>query len=140
MDLRAGYQIEDPDVFVRWGITEVQLQALLPAAVHVTTGYFAIDCISLSGLSHALGFHFYPSRNGVLYELRLFRRSSSRVDLAESFHEFQEHLEATLGPPMRRSAAVEGFARYGWQFGDVSVRHLVFDREIPEERVRITRS
>ena len=57
---------------------------------HVTAGYYVIDCTSLSGLRHALGFHFRPSEDEKLRELEFFRRRYS--DLAESYNEFQRHL------------------------------------------------
>ena len=57
MDLDRGFQIEDPPVFVPWGVSEAELLDLLPIEPHhVTSGYYMIDCTSLSGLHHALGF------------------------------------------------------------------------------------
>jgi hypothetical protein len=75
MDLSDGFQIEEPEAFVRWGMTESELLATLPITPrHVTTGYYVIDCTSLGGLHHVLGFHFRPRENGELRELEFFRR------------------------------------------------------------------
>ena len=61
MDLSQGFQIEGPAVFVPWDVSESELLDLLPVEPHhVTTGYYVIDCTSLPGLQHALGFHFHP--------------------------------------------------------------------------------
>jgi len=139
VDLESGFQIEDPLVFVPWSVTEEELLSLLPIRPnHVTTGYYVIDCTSLSGLHHALGFHFRPREHGALRELEFFRRAYP--DQAASFAEFQDHLEATFGPPSRRSDGTEGFPNFGWQIGSAWIKHYVFDRFGPEEHVRIGRS
>ncbi len=49
-------------MLVPWGITEGQLLKLLPVKPReVTDGYYWLNCVSLSGLGHVLGFHFAPS-------------------------------------------------------------------------------
>jgi hypothetical protein len=142
MDLERGFQIEHPAAFVTWGILEAELLELLPIAPdHVTSGYYVIDCVSLSGLCHALGFHFHKPQGGTLRELEFFRRAyPAYPDLTASFEEFQEHLVTTFGPPDAESPGDEGFPRYGWRVGATIVRHYVFDRFGPEEHVRITQS
>jgi hypothetical protein len=138
VDLSEGFQIEDPEILVRWGITESELLALLPTEPrHVTVGYYVSDCISLSGLGHRLGFHFRPQEDGQLRELEFFRYSYP--DQAASFEEFQEHLVATFGPPQRESPGDQGLPNYGWTIGTATIQHYVFVRFGPEEHVRITR-
>jgi hypothetical protein len=137
VDLSQGFQIENPQVFVPWGISEVELVDLVPLAPHhVTTGYYVIDCTSLSGLSHALGFHFRPREDGKLRTLEFFRRSY--LDMHRSFDEFQRHLEETFGPPASESDPYEGMPHYTWKVGKATIRHYVFDRFGPEEHVDIT--
>jgi len=99
MDLSKGFQIEQPHVFVPWDTPESQFQGGFEGLHlrHVTHGYFTTHCTSLQGLSHELGFHFYPRNNGRLVEFEFFRNSYS--DLAASYQEFQRHLEATFGQP-----------------------------------------
>jgi hypothetical protein len=56
-------------------MTESELLATLPITPrHVTAAYYVIDCTSLGGLHHALGFHFRQRENGELRELEFFRR------------------------------------------------------------------
>src|ERR1700739_2910331 len=98
VDLKTGFQIEEPAVFVPWGIREERLLEILPIEPrHVTGGYYVIDCTALTGLRHALGFHFRPPAGGRLRELEFFRHAYP--DMEESFLDFQAHLEATFGAP-----------------------------------------
>lgn len=136
MDLPRGFQIEEPAVFVPWGISEPELLALLPSKPgHVTNGYYVIECTSLTDVRHMLGFHFEPRTNGKLAELEFFRRAYP--DLRASFDDFQHHLEATFGPPDASVPGDEGLPNYTWQLGPANIRHFVFDRFGPEEHVRI---
>jgi hypothetical protein len=65
MDLTDGFQIEEPEAFVPWGISEAELLAILPIAPHhVTAGYYVIDCMSLNGLQHAPVSTFVPMKAG----------------------------------------------------------------------------
>ena len=141
VDLSEGFQIEDPAVFVPWGIGEDELLDLLPTKPHhLTSGYYVIDCTSLSGSKHALGFHFRsdPSK---LKELEFFRRSNPTYpDLRPSFEDFQRHLELTFGPPTSESSGSEGLPHFRWKVNEATIDHYVFDRFGPEEHVRITRS
>jgi hypothetical protein len=139
MDLSRGFQIEDPDVFVPWGIGEDEVWTLLPGIVRlVTTGYLAAKVRSLNGMEHNLGFHFTPREAGSLHELEFFRFGQS--DIAASFAEWQAHLERTFGAPTAQSPGDEGLPNCTWQIGAAQVRHLVFDRFGPEEHVRIVRN
>lgn len=138
VDLSEGFQIEEPDTFVLWGMTEMELLTTLPITPkHVTTGYYVIDCTSLSGLHHALGFHFRPRENGALRELEFFRRSYP--DLRESYAEFQRHLETAFGIPVSESPGDQGLPNCTWQSGGATIRHYVLDRFGPEEHVNISR-
>ena len=140
MDLDDGFQIEEPRVLVPWGIREHALRSLLPDGHHVTDGYFVVDCTSLGGLRHALGFHFDPrSAQGRLVELEFFRQAFP--DLQQSYDDFQARLEATFGPPAETSPGTwdEAMPTHRWSSGGATITHLVFDRFGPEEHVRITR-
>jgi hypothetical protein len=140
VDLSAGFQVESPDVFVPWGISERALLRLLPITPeHVTSGYYVIDCTSLGGLAHALGFHFKRGIRPRLVELEFFRRSYP--DLGASFAEFQHHLEATFGLPTSREPGLgSGFPRFSWRQDHALVRHFVMDRFGPEETVSVVRT
>jgi hypothetical protein len=105
---------------------------------HVTNGYYVIDCISLGGLSHKLGFHFHPSVEGRLAEFEFFGSSYPHGDA--SFEAFQRHLEMTFGQPTVTSRGTEGFPSYCWQLGDVEVIHVVQEHFGPAEYVRIRRA
>jgi len=137
MDISKGFQIEQPRLLIPWGIREAQLRQIFQGHVlrHITDGYYTTSCISLSGLSHELGFHFNPRVGGVLVEYEFFRRSYP--DQAASYAEFQRHLEATFGSPTISSAGSEGFPTQVWRIDDAEIAHYVFDRFGPEEHVMI---
>ena len=110
MDLAKGFQIEEPNFFIPWEARETEFQQQFKGLqlCRVTDGYFTTHCISLSGLSHELGFHFYPQHtgNGKLLELEFFHISAP--DLAASYEEFQRHLEQTFGSPALTRRGSEG--------------------------------
>lgn len=137
MDIRAGFQIEDPPVFVPWGLDEGGVRALLPNGHMVTDGYYVVECSSLGGLRHRLGFHFEPRVGGKLVELEFFR--GEPADLQQSYDDFQTRLEATFGPPSKTSRGTweRRMATHRWARGRITVTHLVYDRFGPEEHVRI---
>lgn len=137
MNIAEGFQIEVPDVFVSWGIREPDLRDLLDGLGlrHVTHGYYTLSCVSLGGMSHELGFHFFPRPGGILNELEFFRRSYD--DQKASFDEFQSHFEAFFGKPTKEQKGAEGFPSYAWELNEVRIVHFVFDRFGPEEHMRI---
>jgi len=138
VNLSEGYQIEDPQVLVPWGITEGQLLKLLPVKPReVTDGYYWLNCVSLSGLGHVLGFHFAPRQDGRLSEFEVFRRSYG--DMVASYDEFQHHLVATFGEPTQQTPGDEGLPNCTWQLGTAQTQHSVFNRFRPEEHVRLVR-
>lgn len=140
MDLSTGFQIEQPKIFVPWKISETQLQQGFGGLRlrRVTDGYFTTHCTSLGGLSHDLGFHFYPPGDGGLIELEFFR--SSYPDLASSYEQFQRHIEATFGQPTITTLGSAGFPLHTWRFLGADVVHFVRERFGPEEHIRIKRT
>jgi hypothetical protein len=140
MDLSKGFQIEEPSVFVPWDIPEAQFQNELSGLQlrRVTGGYFTTRCKSLSGLSHNLGFHFYPRNSGMLREFEFF--NSSPLDLADSYQRFQHHLEQTFGPPTSSAPGSEGYVSYIWNFPGAEIVHSVQEHFGPAEYVRIRKA
>jgi hypothetical protein len=140
MDLSKGFQIEEPHVFVPWETPETQFLDGFEG-LHlrlVTDGYFTTHCTSLEGLSHELGFHFRPRKNGRLVELEFF--SSSYSNLAESYQEFQRHLEATFGQPTITVPGSEGYLSHIWRSQGAEVVHYVMEHFGPAEYIRIKRT
>lgn len=139
MDIEKGFQIENPNIFVPWSVSQSQLRELLSSQGlrHVTEGYFTITCKSMGGMTHELGFHFEPRSEDSLKELEFFRRSYS--DQKKSYQEFQDHFEAVFGKPNHVKTGHEGFDSCTWNLGDVEIVHFVFDRFGPEEHMRIRR-
>lgn len=142
MDLTKGFQIEEPNVFVPWETPETQFQQGFKG-LHlrqVTDGYFTTHCTSLSGLSHELGFHFYPRHtgNGRLLEFEFYGRSFA--DLAASYQGFQQHLERTFGPPTSTAPGTGGYVSQTWNFPGADIVHFVHERFGPEEQVRIRKT
>ena len=140
MDLREGFRLDDPPVFVPWAVTDAGLRRLLSerGLRHVPKGYYVLSgCQSLGGLRCELGFHFVPRGGDRLEELEFFRRSYA--DQAASFHEFQVYFEAAFGPPTSTRAGPEGFPTHEWVLPGARIIHLVQDRFGPEEHMRIRR-
>ncbi len=140
MDLSKGFQIEEPNVFVPWDTSEVQFQQSFERLQlrRVTDGYFTTQCTTLSGLSHELGFHFYPRGRGRLVEFEFFRNSCP--DLPTSYEAFQRHLEETFGPPTLTSPGSEGYLSHTWAFPGVEIVHYVQEHFGPAEYVRISKT
>ena len=140
MDLISGFKIESPDVFVPWSIREADLKSLLDAhgLRHVTHGYYTLSCVSLDGLSHELGFHFYPRHGGTLNELEFFRRSYD--DLKASFDDFQKHFEKSFGKPTIERSHTEGFPAFSWSLKGAKILHCVIERFDLEEHMRIMKA
>jgi hypothetical protein len=138
MDLREGFQIDEPDVFVPWSVSQAGLRQLLdPRLREVTRGYFTIPCTSLGGLRHGLGFHFDRQRSDHLSELEFYALSARPID--ETYAEFQRHFEGAFGPATRTRPGTEGFALHEWIFPTARIVHLVQERFGPEEHMRIQR-
>jgi hypothetical protein len=133
-DIVSGFQLEQPQVLVRWSISEKQLQDLFRIGQlrRVTNGYYVTRCTSLGGLLHDLGFHFTPSVNGTLAEFELFGNEVS-------YEEFQSHLEGTFGPPTDTSPGTEGVPSHVWRIKDVQIAHRVQEHFGPAEYLRIER-
>jgi hypothetical protein len=145
MDLGEGFQIEDPVVFVPWGADEETLRSRVSDGLRtVATGYFTMECTSLSGLQHILGMHMSPQEGGTLHELEFFRRdrrdsSGTPSELAAGFGEWQHHLELAFGPPTKVMQGELDHPSYVWTIGPATVRHLCYERFGPEQHIRIAR-
>ena len=139
MDISLGFQIEHPQIFVTWNVSEAELKELFTGISlnNVTQGYFVAECVSLSGLSHRLGFHFYPRVGGQLAELELF--GCEAKSLIASYELFQKHLEIAFGPPSLTTDGSEGFESHEWRLQEVDIVHFVQYRFGEEEYVRIKR-
>jgi hypothetical protein len=137
MDISKGFQIQEPAVFVPWDTTEAQFEHTFER-LHlrrVTNGYYTTHCVSLSGLSLDLGFHF-NSRGLVEFEFYC----SFVPDLDTSYEVFQRHLEETFGPPTLTSPGDEGYPEHKWTFLGVEILHYVHEHFGPAEYVIIQRT
>lgn len=138
-NISKGFQIESPEVFVSWNINAEELKALLMGygLKEVTKEYFTIDCTSLGGLKHKLGFHFQHQESGGLEILEFFR--DSYPDYNQSFSEFQRCFEDYFGMPSEEYPINdEGFPSYEWKFqGGIKIYHYIMDRFGLEERLFI---
>jgi hypothetical protein len=133
-------------LFIPWYVTQNELEKLFIDQGHeikkVTNGYYTVECISLNGLSHRLGFHFQPNKSNELKILEFFR--NSYPNLYESFNEFQVHFEKSFGFPTKTYPKnSEGFPSYEWEMEGIrvkfTIRHYVFDRFGLEEHMHIER-
>ncbi len=137
MELSKGFQIEKPNIFVPWDTPEPQFQQLFEGFQlrRVKDGYFTTHCTSLSGLSHELGFLFYPQG---LVELQF--SCSPCPDLDTSYDVFQRHLEETFGPPTLTGPGSEGYLSQTWAFPGAEILHYVQEHFGPAEYVRIRKT
>lgn len=135
MDLRAGFDINEPSVTVPWGITEAQLEKLLHQTPprRVSRAYLTIPVTVLGGLKCMLGFHFRDSAK--LSELEFFR--TAYPDQRASFDEFQEYFERAFGAPTHTAEGDAGLPHYEWRLPGATIRHYVLDRFGPEEHMRV---
>lgn len=136
-DLRTGFQIERPNVFIPWDIKQNELRELFEGKElrQVASGYYTSKCTCLGNLSCHLGFHFNLVKSGTLKELEFFRDDYSNPE--ESFDEFQNHFTSNFGNPSHVSKGSEGYQNFEWRFGNIQILHFVFDRFGPEEHMRI---
>jgi hypothetical protein len=135
--IREGFQIETPPIFIHWEISEPDLIQTVDSdrLSRVTAGYYTMECESLGGLRHFLGFHFQPTTGGRLTELEFFRKGDR--DLTESFDLFQKHLVKQFGEPTITEEAWIGLPACRWQIAEVEILHYALDRFGPEEHVLI---
>lgn len=137
MDLRDGFDIDDPPVRVPWSISASELQRLLgSAAVRVGDRYWYADVRVLGGLSCRVSFRFNGTRDG-LSTLEFSRGSS--MDLTESFNDFQTHFEQAFGPPTSQYPESHAFPSHRWMLPGVEILHHVWSRFGPQESLSIRR-
>lgn len=144
IDIERGFQLETPEVFVPWDITEKDLANLLGRSLRRTAhGHYVISCISLGGMKHELGFHFDSDGDGRLKSLTFFRKKYAST--RESYDDFQRRFEEAFGAPSSSAASKGensddlGFPCHTWRFNGVKIRHHIFERFGPEEHMVIQR-
>ena len=140
MEIAKGFQLEQPRVFVSWGITHQELESLFQGLGlrRVGDGFHLSGCSSLGGLSHSLGFSFSRT-GGKLSEIGLHVPG---VSIEESYRQLQQHLIATFGPPTRTSPGeeMEECPHHTWLLPGVRVEHYVTEHFGPAERTYITKT
>jgi len=170
MNINEGFQIDEPDVFVPWGIEEEGLVNLLGnyGLKKFKKGYYTLSCKFLGGLSCELGFHFETKEDeDKIKEFESYRKSIGKIlkkheltykparqgtlkeleffrlsypNLKESFEEFQFYFEKEFGKPKESKPDQNGFMNHVWRFESVSIYHYVIDRFGPEEQMRIKKT
>jgi hypothetical protein len=138
MNIQKGFQLHSPRVFVSWGASSFDLEALFVGATSakkVIEGYYTISAEPLLGLKCLLGFHLHDT--GKLNRLEFFR--SDYPDQKASFEDFQNHFEIAFGKPNSTTAGTAGFPNHVWNLGAVKISHYVFERFGPEEHMEITK-
>lgn len=138
LDLHVGFTIENPAVTVPWGLSKRKLRRLLgPLGLRkVSEDYYVISCVSLSGLSHELAFHFDVSCRRAKYWLDFFQQN--RRDISDSYNAFQRHLEQTFGTPSGSDNGEDGFPCHRWDIESFTVAHGVYERHSLCEYVTIS--
>jgi hypothetical protein len=139
MDIRQAFAIEDPLISLPWGIGLRELQASLPGVrlQRVTHFDHVLPVTVLGGLQCMLALRFGGPQAG-LSALELFRASNRRR--RAGFAEFQQHLEASFGPPTSTQPGLQGFPTHHWRLpGGVEIEHYAMDRFGPEAHACIRR-
>lgn len=141
MDITEGFQIDEPNALIKWGITESELKSILSRSLKkVTDGYYTIRCKSMGGLEHYLGFHFFPRNNGTLSELEIF--SGPKGDLENTYLEYRKHLISTFGNADVSKPGGKTYEKFEhdwqeWHRGGVTISHLIHYRFGTEQVLRI---
>lgn len=144
MTILQGFQLDQPKVFVPWGISREELQARLgpfglrPDSVQECS--YSLSCTSLGGLIHTVGFIFLPTSASPpwlpdwlsstsprkLRGLRFFPNSES--DIFDEFKIYQQHLEQVFGLPTQGTKTNER-PHCEWRIsGGVIINHYIFER------------
>lgn len=149
MDITKGFQIEQPQIFVPWGIARADLESLLRGSDLERTddgGLRLSRCKALGGLDLRLRFTFdrftgalrriSPTLGVTRFRVRHSRDKIRFIPLEVLFDEIQAHLEATFGPSSTTSPG-EGFTNYTWLFPGVRIEHSTHEHFGPNEDVFI---
>jgi hypothetical protein len=140
MEIAKGFQLERPQVFVHWGITQDELESLFKGSGlrQVGGGSYLANCISLGGLSHSIGFRFARTSRK-LYEIGL---NVPGVSIEESYPHLQQHLEVTFGPPTRTSPGDEmaECPHQTWLLPGAQIEHYVSEHFGPAETLFIRKT
>jgi hypothetical protein len=142
MEIARGFQLEQPQVFVRWGITQDELESLFEGSCLIRSerGFYSYltNCISLGGLSHSIGFRFGRTSRK-LYEIGL---NGAGVSIEESYPLLQQHLEATFGPPSSTSPGSEmaECPHHTWLLPGAQIEHYVSEHFGPAETLFIRKT
>lgn len=138
MDIAKGFQIEQPLIFVPWGVPAEAIESLFPRGVLercAGDGFLLDSCKGLGGLDLRLVFRF-DTASGALCEIVLGSRKTGfkvrhsrnkmrHIPIEVLYDQLQAHLEATFGPPAASSpgeGSVE-FPDHIWLFRGVRIEH-----------------
>lgn len=128
-DLKEGFYLEEPSLFVPWTISEYDFTALLGfrQPTRLFRGSYWVNGLALQGLPLNLRFHFEDYQFDRM-ELRL---CNDKLPFEESFPLMQKHIEATYGPPSVVYPVpyyVQGpHSSCEWEVGEALVLHTVND-------------
>lgn len=138
LTLSQGFRLEDPPLLIPWGLSRRQLVRLFaPYGLReINRDYYVLSCTSLCGLSHELEIR-YDSCYGFSKYLLGFS-SKEYSDQNQRYEGFQNHLEATFGPPTRTEPGEEGFPSHHWEIEEYEVSHVVYMHHDLQECVVIS--
>jgi hypothetical protein len=141
--INAGIKIEQPSVWVPWGLPAIQLKDLLRKHGLVespNTPITCLKCIALGGLPVTMEFdchHLFPPHE--LMSVGVTGRIAN-VRWPEAYEAMQSKLVACFGSPSRSRPSPEpGFTDYEWDCPYVMIVHSVRERFGPNEVISIRR-
>ena len=141
MEIAKGFQLERPHVFVRWGITQDEIESLFEGSglgrAENGSYFYLANCVSLGGLSHSIGFRF-DRRSRKLYGIGL----NVGLSIEKAYPLLQQHLEATFGPPTKTSPGDEmaECPHQTWSLPGAQIEHYVSEHFGPAETLFIRKT
>lgn len=136
---RDGFPLLEPALVVPWRTTPTSARTLLPGIRDVTPVYLVARVGSALG-AHMLGLHF-RAPTGRVSTFEVFVEPAQPVapgSTAKAYHAMQARLVSLLGEPNQLQADADGLGGYAeWRGPRFRVRHSLFDRFGPEERLTI---
>jgi hypothetical protein len=134
-----GFQIEVPDLILRWDMSESELLKALPSSCReLNPDLRLMDCECLGGLLCTLAIHSSSRGSSGLTKIEVRLRTVD--DLHSAFEMLQSHLESSFGPPDTSTPGYQGLSDFTWKRGPVRIMHGMVDtsRDV-EHLVQISR-
>src|SRR5579859_6954084 len=128
--ISAGFQVETPAVFVRWGTPLADVHKLLAElGASFTDGIVQLKGTALGGLECSMLLHGSREGGSAMRDRLTMISFWKRGDFRVTFDDIQVHLEDTFGPPTETIPGNDDWpAEYKWVLGDIVIGHYADDK------------